>query len=46
VTLGFDGSVDADSTALVSDGYLGMLGCWEKAEGLIGDGWQVDRVAV
>jgi phage terminase large subunit-like protein len=50
VTLGFDGSVREDSTALVacrvSDGYLELLGCWEKPEGPAGNGWQVDRVAV
>lgn len=50
VTLGFDGSVRDDSTALVvcrvSDGHLELLGCWEKPDGLAGDGWQVDRVAV
>lgn len=50
VTLGFDGSVRDDSTALVacrvSDGHLELLGCWEKPAGPEGDGWQVDRVAV
>lgn len=50
VTLGFDGSVREDSTALVAcrveDGHLEVLGCWEKPEGPAGDGWQVDRVAV
>ena len=50
VTLGFDGSVRDDSTALVAcrveDGHLELLGCWEKPDGPSGDGWQVDRVAV
>lgn len=50
VTLGFDGSVREDSTALVAcrveDGHLQLLGCWEKPDGPVGDGWQVDRVAV
>lgn len=50
VALGFDGSVRDDSTALVAcrveDGYLSLLGCWEKPEGPAGDGWQVDREAV
>lgn len=50
VTLGFDGSVREDSTALVAcrveDGHLELLGCWEKPDGLAGDGWQVDRVEV
>lgn len=47
ITLGFDGSVRNDATALVAcridDGYLQLLGCWEKPEGPLGDGWQVDR---
>lgn len=50
VTLGFDGSVRDDSTALVAcrveDGHLELLGCWEKPDGPAGDGWQVDRVEV
>lgn len=50
VTLGFDGSVRDDSTALVAcrvdDGHLELLGCWEKPDGPAGDGWQVDRAAV
>lgn len=50
ITLGFDGSIRDDSTALVacrmSDGYLVLLGCWERPEGAAGEGWQVDRVAV
>lgn len=50
VTLGFDGSVRDDSTALVacrvSDGHLELLGCWEKPDGRRGDTWQVDRVEV
>jgi phage terminase large subunit-like protein len=50
ITLGFDGSVRDDSTALVAcrveDGHLEMLGCWEKPDGPAGDGWQVDRQAV
>lgn len=50
VTLGFDGSVREDSTALVacrvSDGHLELLGCWQKPEGAAGEGWQVDRDAV
>jgi hypothetical protein len=50
VTLGFDGSIRDDSTALtvcrVSDGHLQLLGCWEKPEGHEGEGWQVDREAV
>ncbi|WP_432158653.1 MULTISPECIES: terminase [unclassified Streptomyces] len=50
VTLGFDGSIKDDATALVacrvSDGHLMLLGVWEKPEGAEGEGWQVDRVAV
>lgn len=50
VTVGFDGSVREDSTALVAcrveDGHLELTGCWEKPAGPAGDGWQVDRVAV
>lgn len=49
VTLGFDGSVRDDSTALVAcglDGRLELVGCWEKPDGPAGEGWQVDRVAV
>jgi phage terminase large subunit-like protein len=50
VTLGFDGSVRDDSTALVAcrveDGHLELLGCWEQPDGPAGDGWQVDRTAV
>lgn len=50
ITLGFDGSVSDDSTALVGcrveDGHLFALGCWEKPGGPAGDGWQVDREAV
>jgi phage terminase large subunit-like protein len=50
VTLGFDGSVREDSTALVAcrveDGFVQLLGCWEKPDGPAGDDWQVDRVAV
>jgi hypothetical protein len=50
VTLGFDGSVRDDSTALVaarlSDGHLALLGCWERPEGPDAEGWQVDRIAV
>ena len=49
VTLGFDGSVRDDSTALVAcrveDGHLELLGCWEKPDGPGGDtgrsiGWR------
>ncbi|MFJ6720482.1 terminase [Streptomyces sp. NPDC091259] len=50
ITLGFDGSIRDDATALtacrVSDGHLMLLGVWEKPEGPEGDGWQVDRESV
>jgi hypothetical protein len=56
VTLGFDGSVRDDSTAIVacrvSDGHVELLEhggwptCWEKPPGPEGEGWQVDRDAV
>jgi len=50
ITLGFDGSIREDSTALVgcrvSDGHLFMLGVWEKPFGKDGVGWEVDREAV
>lgn len=48
VTLGFDGSIRDDATALVgcrlSDGHLWIVGLWEKPEG--DRAWQVDRRAV
>lgn len=50
ITLGFDGSIRDDATALtacrVSDGHLMLLGCWERPEGPEGEGWQVDRESV
>lgn len=50
VTLGFDGSIKDDATALtacrVSDGHLMLLGVWEKPEGAEGEGWQVNRESV
>ncbi|WP_282203882.1 terminase [Kitasatospora fiedleri] len=50
VTLGFDGSIRDDATALVAcrvwDGHLQTLGVWEKPEGPEGEGWQVPREEV
>jgi hypothetical protein len=50
ITLGFDGSVNEDSTALVgcrvSDGHLFLIDCWEKPLGPAGQDWRVDTVAV
>jgi hypothetical protein len=49
VTLGLDGSLRDDATALVatriSDGHQELIGCWEKGED-DGDDWEVDREAV
>jgi hypothetical protein len=50
VTLGFDGSIRDDSTALVlcrvSDGHLSLLAIQEKPDGPAGNDWQVDRLAI
>lgn len=47
VTLGFDGSIREDATALaacrVEDGHIELLGAWEKPTGPAGADWQVDR---
>ncbi|WP_336628433.1 MULTISPECIES: hypothetical protein [unclassified Microbacterium] len=47
VTLGFDGSLTDDSTALVavrvSDGAPFLLAIWEKPEGPTGVGWAVPK---
>lgn len=49
ITLGFDGAIRSDSTALVacrvSDGYVSLLGCWEKPV-TQRESWEVDREAV
>jgi len=46
----FDGSKSDDSTGLVgcrmSDGFVFLLGAWEKPIGRGGEGWEVDRVDV
>lgn len=48
ITLGFDGSVREDSTALVgcriSDGHLFLLGVWEKPAN--NDNWEVPKLEV
>lgn len=50
VSLGFDGALTDDSTALVacriSDGAPFVLGLWEKPEGPAGLGWEVDKTLV
>lgn len=47
VTLGFDGSLTDDSTALVAcrveDGAAFLLAIWEKPEGPKGQGWEVPK---
>lgn len=47
VTLGFDGSLTDDSTALVAcrvdDGAVFLLAIWEKPEGPAGNGWEVPK---
>lgn len=47
ITLGFDGSLTDDSTALVAcrvdDGVPFLLGVWEKPEGPKGAGWEVPK---
>ena len=48
VTLGFDGAIRDDATALVAcridDGHLELLGCWERPPHA--RDWMVDRAAV
>lgn len=50
ITVGFDGSLNDDSTVLrgcrMSDGFLFRLGVWERPDGAAGDGWQVPRSEV
>lgn len=50
VTLGFDGSLTDDSTALVAcrveDGALFLLAIWEHPEGAAGKGWTVPKAEV
>ena len=50
VTLGFDGALTDDSTALVAcrveDGAVFLLGVWERPEGPKGDGWSVPKDVV
>lgn len=47
VTLGFDGSLTDDSTALVAcrvdDGAVFLLAIWERPEGPQGQGWEVPK---
>jgi phage terminase large subunit-like protein len=50
IALGFDGSLNDDSTVLrgcrMSDGYLFRIGTWAKPEGPAGIGWEVPRLEV
>jgi hypothetical protein len=50
ITLGFDGSLNDDTTVLrgcrMSDGYLFKIGAWAKPEGSAGIGWEVPRLEV
>lgn len=50
ITLGFDGSIRDDSTALIgcrlSDGHLFPIQLWEKPHGPAGNSWQVPRTEV
>ncbi|MDF3308725.1 hypothetical protein P3H15_27280 [Rhodococcus sp. T2V] len=47
VALGFDGSLNDDSTVLIgcrmSDGFLFPIGIWEKPQGNAGNWWEVPR---
>lgn len=50
IVMGFDGGKTDDATALVAirvkDATAFVLGCWEKPDGPLGEGWVVDRFAV
>lgn len=50
IVLGFDGAIREDSTALVAcrveDRLFQPLGVWERPDGPLGDGWEVDRETV
>jgi hypothetical protein len=47
ITLGFDGSLNDDTTVLrgcrMSDGFRFRLGAWPKPDGAAGIGWEVPR---
>jgi hypothetical protein len=47
ITLGFDGSLNDDTTVLrgcrMSDGYRFRIGAWPKPDGPAGIGWEVPR---
>jgi len=50
ITLGFDGSLNDDTTVLrgcrMSDGFRFRIGAWPKPDGAAGIGWEVPRVDV
>lgn len=50
ITLGFDGSLNDDTTVLrgcrMSDGFLFKIGAWAKPDGAAGAGWEVPRLEV
>lgn len=50
VALGFDGSLNDDSTVLIasrmSDGLIQPIGIWEKPKGPAGNFWEVPRLEV
>lgn len=50
ITLGFDGSLNDDTTVLrgccMSDGFLFRIGAWPKPAGAAGAGWEVPRSQV
>ena len=47
ITIGFDGSLNDDSTVIrgcaLADGYRFTLGMWERPTGVAGQGWEVPR---
>ena len=50
ITIGFDGSLNNDTTVLrgcrMSDGFRFRIGAWAKPEGAAGIGWEVPRADV
>jgi hypothetical protein len=50
ITVGFDGSLNEDTTVLrgcrMSDGFLFRIGAWPKPDGPAGIGWEVPRLEV
>jgi hypothetical protein len=50
ITLGFDGSLNDDTTVLrgcrMPDGFLFRIGAWPKPDGPAGIGWEVPRLDV